>query len=465
MQQSLGTNISQRVIFTAKLAQSLKILAMNSIQLDEYISDCLESNPLLEQEAGDDGDITGTKEIANQAENDWREQGDDRWYTMYSQTPGWRPDMTEPQLQAEKSIQESLHEQIDCQPMRESERGIAHAIIDVLEDGYFRDDANHLAREMSCTPARIMAVLEQVVQRLSPAGIGARDLTECLLLQLDRNTDADRLAHELLTRHADHLFDDDATLAAITGRSLEQIGMARARLRRLDPFPGHAARDDFSIYVRPEVIFHRQPDHSIRIEIPDYGWRGLRFTDKWRGRRWEGEERAFMSHANREASWLLQALDQRRKTLYKVAHCLAKRQKRFLEFGPIGLKPLTLHEVAAEVGLHESTISRVTHGKYAQTPLGLVEMKQFFSASLPVRGGGSIAVYRVQQRIRALIESEPPTRPIADQTISEVLQTEGVQIARRTVAKYREQLGFAPSHQRKRGLPGSRLQKSISASS
>jgi len=148
----------------------------------------------------------------------------------------------------------------------------------------------------------------------------------------------------------------------------------------------------------------------------------------------------------------MHALDQRSETLLKVALCLAQRQRAFLEFGVLGLKPLTLQDVAEDVGLHESTISRVTNGKYADTPIGLIELRRFFSAGLPTRGGGTISVYRVQQRVKALIDSEPAGRPISDQAIADRLQAEGIEIARRTVAKYREQLGLLPSSQRRRAV-------------
>ncbi len=450
MQQRLSTSIGQRLVFTPKLAQSLKILAMNAEQLDGYIADCLESNPLLEQDTETEDKQVPAQTLQRQdTGNDWHEAGDERWYTMYTQSSKWHGNLPDIQLQARRSIEETLHEQVGCQPLDEDKRHIAHAIIDTLDEGYFLEAPEELARSLNLSPRDIIDVLEQIVQKLSPAGIGARNLKECLVLQLDENEKTDRLARELLLHYTEHLFDDDTELANISGQDITAIKAARSRLRRLDPYPGRTAADSFSIYVRPEVIFQKQPDGSIRIEVPDYSWHGLRLTDKWQGYVWQEKDKAFMSHATREATWLMHALEQRRKTLYKVARCLAKRQKRFLEYGPIGLKPLTLQEVAVEVGLHESTISRVTHGKYAQTPLGLVEMKRFFSGSLPVRGGGTIAVYRVQQRIKALIESEPPSYPIADQKISEVLQSEGVKIARRTVAKYREQLGFPPSHQRK----------------
>ena len=457
MQTNLSTNIGQRLIFTPRLAQSLKILAMNTVDLSEHIAECLDSNPMLENEmqSNDELDEATLKQEEKSVENDWRERGDDRWETMGSTNPIERSNPLENRLKAEKNIEQSLHEQIDCQPMSDKERIIAHTIIDSLDDdGYFSEDiTSELVLKLKLSSKAIIEALEKIVHQLEPRGIGARNMKECLLLQLGDATETENLARRLLLNHSEHLFDSDHVLAEAADCSIEDIVAARARMRRLDPFPGHYLRSDDIVYIQPEVIFHRQPDRSLRIEIPDYSWNGVRLNKQWQGHTWQGTDKNFMKNASREATWLLDALAQRRKTLDKVAHCLAKHQRRFLEYGPIGLKPLTLQEVASEVGLHESTISRVTNGKYAQTPLGLIEMKRFFSAGLPVRGGGTIAVYKVQQRIKALIKSEPSGRPIADQTISEVLQAEGVQIARRTVAKYREQLGFAPTHQRKRAAP------------
>jgi len=186
------------------------------------------------------------------------------------------------------------------------------------------------------------------------------------------------------------------------------------------------------------------------VEIPSSTRRTLCISNQWDDHEWKGSDSEFMDNAMQEAKWLLYALDQRSETLMKVGICLAKRQRAFLEHGSLGLKPLTLQDVAEEVGLHESTISRVTNGKYAETPLGMIEMRRFFSAGLPTRGGGTISVYRVQQRVKALIESEPLGKPISDQAIADRLQTEGIEIARRTVAKYREQVGLPPSSQRRR---------------
>ena len=456
MQTKLTQKLGQRLALTPQLTQSLKVLAMNAMDLEAYIEECIESNPLLERDEQAAPESAAAAEPRAEAtpEADWRETGDNRWETMYSGARNDGADMRDQQWQATQTLGQSLHEQIDQQPMDENARAIAHAIVDSLDDdGYFRMPPPELAEAVGADAEAVERVLTGIVQQLEPAGIGARDLTECLLLQLDADTDCDRLARRLLLHFPEQLFEPDEKLARLAECDATELACARARLRRLDPFPGHGLHGEENIYIRPEIIFRRTPDGDIVIEIPGYSWQGLRLNEQWRNRQWQGAEREFVDNATREAKWLLYALEQRRDTLYKVAECLARRQRAFLEYGLLGLKPLTLQDVAEEVGLHESTISRVTSGKYAETPLGLIELRRFFSAGLPTRGGGQISVYRVQQRVKALIESEPAGRPISDQAISDRLQAEGIEIARRTVAKYRESLGIPPSSQRRRMHP------------
>ena len=456
--QHLSQKQAQRLALTPQLTQSLKVLAMNSQELELYIEESLESNPLLEMEAPKEADMTqDAKE-----KDDWQDHdGGDRWDHMYQNNRGFESGELEQQWQDEQSLSDSLHEQINQQPMDDTEREIAHTIIDSLEDdGYFRASAEEVMVGLSdkkIKKRKVIEVLECVVQELEPAGIGARDLTECLLLQIPDDDSSAMLVRQMLLYHAEVITDDMALMAAMQC-DIDTLDAARTLLRRLDPFPGHGLRGQENIYVQPEIIF-RVVNKKIEVEVPKSGWRSLKVSEQWAGQKWQGKDRAFMDAANQEAKWLLQALDQRSDTLMKVGLCLAARQKLFLEHGILGLKPLTLQDVAEEVGLHESTISRVTNGKYAQTPLGMIELRRFFSAGLPTRGGGMISVHRVQQRVKTLIESEPLGRPISDQAISERLQMEGVEIARRTVAKYREQLGLPPSSQRRRAAKARLSQK------
>jgi RNA polymerase sigma-54 factor len=455
MQPKLSQKIGQRLVLTQQLTQSLKILSMNAIELDAYIDECLASNPVLEA-AEHPLDVDGTeeeafaREVEKQAE--WRETGDNRWESMYVQTAHFEgPDMRDQQWQDEQSVRQSLHDQIDRQPMPDDIRGIAHALVDMLDDdGYLRMDIEEAAADLGCSVEALQQVLSEVIHQLDPPGIGARDLVECLLLQLDEGNACDALASRLLQDFPDALFGSDTDLARLADCDEKAVADARARLRRLDPYPGHGLRGDENTFIRAEIIFRRMPDGGIQIDVPDYGWRGMHMSTRWQGHAWQGADRKFIDDATREAKWLLQALEQRRETLYKVAACLVERQRAFLEYGPLGLKPLTLQDVAAEVGLHESTISRVTNGKYAETPLGLIEMRRFFSAGLATRDGGTISVSRVQFRVKALIEAEPAGRPVSDQAIADRLCAEGIEIARRTVAKYRENLGIPPTSQRRR---------------
>ena len=449
MQTSIQQKLGQQLTLTPQLTQSLRLLAMNNIELEAYLDQLLESNPLLEVEEEEQPDPLPIEEETPAGAEDWREEaGDERWERMY-RASGFEEER-ETQWRREQSLSESLHEQIDRQPMDEKSHAIAHAIIDSLDDdGYFRDDASLLAEQFETTPEEIHQVLERFVHQLEPAGIGARDPLECLLLQLG-NEEVDIWAQRLLLQCADHLTESDRALARISGLEPDQVAAARARLRRLDPFPGHGMHGHANIYIKPELIFRLTSDHEIEVEVPDGMTRAIKISDRWKGRRWKGAEKAFMDAAAAEAKWLLYALEQRKESLLKVGMVLARRQRAFLEHGMLGIKPLTLQNVADEVDLHESTVSRVTSGKYALTPIGLIEMRRFFSAGLPTRGGGSVSVYRVWQRIRSLIESEPPDFPISDQAIADRLQAEGIEIARRTVAKYREQLGFPSSSRRRK---------------
>ena len=458
MKAKLSHKLDQRLALTPQLTQNLKVLAMNCLELETYLEESIESNPMLETDQSlSSGPETESVDRAQDAveQERWKEQGDNRWETMY--TPASRDETydREQQWHTEQSLGESLHEQIDCQPMSDTDRELAHALIDSLdEDGYFRVDpadfAADIADQLETTADDVERVLVNVVQQLEPGGLGARDLIECLLLQLDVQDEVDQHARRLLLHFADSLQESDDALAKKADCDAEMVQQARLRMRRLDPFPGHGLHGDNNFYIRPEIIFRRGNDNEIEVEVPDTGWRGMRLNERWQKHEWTGKDKEFMSQCTREAKWLLHALDQRSKTLLKVGLCLAKRQRAFLDYGPLGLKPLTLQNVAEDVGLHESTISRVTNGKYADTPIGIIELRRFFSAGLPTRGGGTISVYRVKQRVKALIDSEPAGRPISDQAIADRLIAEGIEIARRTVAKYREQLGLLPSSQRRR---------------
>ncbi len=457
METRLSHKLGQRIALTPQLTQSLKVLSMNCIELEQYLEALIESNPLLEVVDPQSSDTASELEsVVDEGERDRYTDQDEPAYWEHhygNSTAGIESDQE--QLWAgDVCLSDSLHEQIDRQPMAKNERAVAHMLIDSLDDdGYFRTDpyqfAESLEGDISCDGALVEQVLRDVVQQLDPPGLGAATLVECLVLQLDPNCALDQQVMALLLHDIDSVTLADKKLAEKLNCDLETVLRMRERIRRLDPFPGHGLHGDSNFFVRPEIIFRRTHDHEIEVDIPDAGWRGIRVSGQWKDQVWTGADKTFMTQALKEAKWLTYALEQRSETLMRVAACLVRRQRAFLEYGVLGLKPLTLQDVAEEVGLHESTISRVTHGKYANTPIGVVELKRFFSAGLPTRGGHTISVHRVQHRVKTLIQSEPAGRPISDQMIADRLQAEGIQIARRTVAKYREQLGILPSSKRR----------------
>lgn len=439
--------LRQGFALTPELRQSLEILSMGTLELGAFVRTALMENPLLDLDEREDGEAS--PESSGDERDGLGESGDDRWDWMRGAFAEAVP--REDLWRDEPTLLTRLHEQIDREPMNASIRAVAHAIVDSLDDdGYFRESPEVLAKAMGQDPGIVERVLEEVVQRLDPPGIGARDLVECLLLQLDVRDPVDALCRRALVHAREALREEDDRLVEVLGCTREEVARVRARLRRLDPWPGHGLRGQPALYVRPEIVFRRTSTGDIEVELADLEWRRLRIAERWTRTSWQGEDAHFVREARREAQQLLRALDQRARTMLAVGRVLARRQRAFLDIGVLGLRPLTIQDVAREIGVHESTVSRITSGKYARTPIGVVELRRFFASGLPTHGGEAVSVHRVRQRIRMLIESEPPSRPVSDQAIANRLQAEGIAIARRTVAKYREQMGIPPSSVRRR---------------
>jgi len=453
MRAGLAIDLSQKMGITPKLTQSLKVLAMGQMELEGFLDEMLLTNPLLENRAStpDEVDFEDVAEVpVAQRET---AGGDSRWEDYYlsghhARTAGemdWTPDMAD-----EVSLTQQLLEQLELQPMPDEDRAIAMAIVNALdEDGFFRADIDEMARMLRVDAQHVQRVLETYVHQLEPAGIGARSTLECFLLQLDGSADEDVLAREILLHHADNMSLDDEQMALLLGRSVEQVASARARLKRLDPFPGHEMRSEL-LYIRPDIVFSKGEKGELTVEVVDHFSNRLEYVNHWKGVRWNDKDKDFMKHAMQEAKWLLSAINQRMTTMEKVALCLLECQKNYLLYGPLGLQPLTLMDVANNIGMHESTVCRAISGKYAKTPIGLVELKSFFSAGLSTKNGGMVSVRKVQEYIRMFISTEPPHKPISDQAIADRLEMQGVVVARRTVAKYRESMGILPTSKRRR---------------
>ncbi len=453
MRAGLAIDLSQKMGITPKLTQSLKVLAMGQMELEGFLDEMLLTNPLLENKTPAPDDVS-LEDIA-EAPAARREvaDGDSRWEDYYfsghhARAAGELDQVSD--MVDEVSLTQRLLEQLELQPMSAADRAIARVIVNALdEDGFFRADIDEMAHMLRVDVQQVQHVLETYVHQLEPAGIGARSTLECFLLQLDGSTDEDDLAREILLHYADNISLEDEQMAALLGRSVQQVASARARLKRLDPFPGHEMRSE-QLYIRPDIVFSKGEKGELTAEVIDHFSNRLEYVNRWKGVRWNDKDKNFMKHAMQEAKWLLSAINQRMTTMEKVALCLLERQKNYLLYGPLGLQPLTLMDVANDIGMHESTVCRAISGKYAKTPIGLVELKSFFSAGLATKNGGMVSVRKVQEHIRMFISTEPPHKPISDQAIADRLAMQGIVVARRTVAKYRESMGILPTSKRRR---------------
>lgn len=452
MRAGLAIDISQKMGITPKLTQSLKVLAMGQVELEGFLEEMLLTNPLLESNGSvsdiacfeDDCAVTSGREDAAEGDSRWEDYYFSGRQTEADSGVDWTQNMVD-----EVSLSQKLLNQLELQPMRAVDRDIAIAIVNALdEDGFFRADVEEIGRMFKVNARNVQYILEKYVHQLEPAGIGARSLLECFLLQLDGSADEDGLAREILAHHIDNIDMDDAKMASALGVSIKAVVRAKARLKRLDPFPGHEMQSDL-LYVRPDMVFRKGEKGEVDVEMVDHFSNRLEYVNPWKGVRWNDKDKIFMKNAMQEAKWLLSAIHQRMSTMEKVALCLLDRQKNYLLYGPLGLKPLTLMDVANDIGMHESTVCRAISGKYAKTPIGIVELKSFFSAGLATRNGGMISVRKVQEYVRMFISTEPPHKPISDQAIADRLAMQGVVVARRTVAKYREAMGILPTSKRR----------------
>ncbi len=335
-------------------------------------------------------------------------------------------------------------------------RSIAEERARTIEDAQEREkeflELHHLFRDYSTSEAERML---KVIQTLDPPGVGARDLPECILLQLAALGAEDSLAYTLVSEHFDNFLNRRWNeIARALGLTPREVQDAADEVAKLDPKPGLRHSPDEESYILPDLIVEKI-DGEYHVFLNDANVPRLRLSRAYREvardkRKFTGENREFITAKLHAANWMIQAIEQRRQTMLKVMNCIVQRQRDFLDMGVQHLRPLTLREVADHIGMHESTVSRVTNGKFVQTPRGVYPLKFFFSSGLQTSSGEDISARGVKDKIRTLVTQEDPMKPLADQKIVELLDLDGVQIARRTVAKYRDQLGILSARMRRR---------------
>ncbi len=460
MKPRLQASLGQHLVLTPQLRQALHLLQLPAQELEAEIMAAVESNPLLDwaedeplsappSQARDGGGDDGPEPAADDAGTAGWEDGEG-WYDP---DPGQR-------LAKAESLHDHLSWQLHLGHLSPRDRMIAAAIVDAIDDdGYLREPLEAIAEalrpEIEAGLDEIQAVLHQV-QRLDPPGVGARGLGECLRLQLEA-LPADTPGLQAAMAAATSLIDrlpklGTAGLAEALPCPMAEAEAALRLLRSLNPRPGARYGDlPSEHYVVPDCVITRRNGlwrvslagnlHS-RLTIHRAYERMIQHAS--------GEDANYLRGCLQEARWLLKNLEARNETLLKVVRCLVRQQSGFLEFGTRALRPLTLREVAAEIGVHESTVSRAIARKYVHTPRGTIALRDFFASGIETGGGGGASSVAIQQMIRSLIEAEDPRKPLSDARLAEMLQAAGIPVARRTVAKYREAMNIASSHERVR---------------
>ncbi|RMF34787.1 MAG: RNA polymerase sigma-54 factor [Alphaproteobacteria bacterium] len=482
--QKLQLRQSTQLVMTPQLRQAIRLLQMSNLELSAFLAEEIERNPFLEL-AGGPREVARPEREApapERLEDRLREAAPGRAEAgldvprgaLYDEAvsdsqAAWRgtrqrdtaaatigPDALDA-LSPPPVLREHLLEQLGMMPAEPLTAALARLLVDELEeDGYLREGNAELAARYGVDEARVEAAVA-LLQRCEPTGVGARDLAECLALQLAERDRLDPAMQALL----DHLpllaAARFAELAAITGMGREDLAEMVEEIRALDPRPGLAFSDSAARAVVPDILLREGPDGDWLIELNPDTMPRLLINRSYAARVGAGDAAAqgFVANCNAGANWLKRALDQRANTILKVATSIVRRQSAFFRDGISGLQPLALRDVAEEVGVHESTVSRVTSGKYLSCPRGVFELRFFFSTALAGNDGtGAKSATAIKDRIRRLIEAEDPARPLSDDTLVARLREDGVEIARRTVAKYREALKIPSSTRRKRRHAG-----------
>ncbi len=468
---------------TPQLQQAIRLLQLSSLELQTEIQEALETNPLLEVEENIDFDSTASSQddagepienasqdisqlehtdIPNElpVDSQWEDTFDSPPVAMHSQPSVMSGPERDNEDESSNSLQEHLLWQMRLTPFSDLEHAIATIIIDSIEDdGYLKssleDIQQSLGNEYPAESDEIEAVLHRI-QHFDPIGVGARDLRECLLIQLnliDQNTVHIDMLTTLVDQHLDTLAKRDyAQIKRALKINDEQLTDLVKLIQLLNPRPGSQIQAEKTEYIVPDVYVQKiqgrwqlslNPDNAPRLQVADHYAQLIKRADN-------SAENTYLKNNLQEARWFLKSLQSRNETLLKVTTAIVERQKGFLDHGDEAMRPLVLHDIAEEVEMHESTISRVTTRKYLHTPRGIYELKYFFSSHVSTDSGGECSATAIRAIIKKLVAAENPRKPLSDSKIADILGDQGVNVARRTIAKYRETLAIPPSNERKR---------------
>ncbi len=468
--QRLHTKLVQKLILTPSLQQAIKLLPMSTLELADLLNQEMVENPLLEEVETEELQPAEQQQPEKAAEpptaekpDTWDDADYEYFFGDYLDD-GYRPRTPqevkelppiENTLSSSASLADHLLWQLSLQTYDETLREIGTAIIGNLDDdGYLVASVEEIAAMGEWPVAEVERALQHL-QTFDPIGVCARDLQECLWLQLKHlgleGTPTEKIVTEHLRLLQNHQVPE---IARKLGVSIEDLKEHVEIIRNLDPKPGSRYNPSQSQYVIPDVYVMKVEEQYVAV-LNEEGLPQLRISpvyrrllDKTVGDN-SDETRAYVKDKFRSALWLIKSVDQRQKTIHKVATSIINFQREFLDHGIEHLRPLVLRDVANDIGMHESTVSRVVNNKYMHTPQGVFEMKYFFHSGISSSYGDNVSSVTIKQRIRKIIENEDPRKPLSDSKIVSILQKEGLMLARRTIAKYREELKIPTSNQRK----------------
>ena len=474
MKQGLQLRLSQQLAMTPQLQQAIRLLQLSTLELQQELQQALESNPLLEQidtheeidtRETQDSETLDTADALEQKEMPEELPLDASWDTIYtagtpSGTSGDYIDDELPVYQGEttQTLQDYLMWQVELTPFSDTDRAIATSIVDAVDDtGYLTVPLEDILESMGDEEIdidEVEAVLKRI-QRFDPVGVAAKDLRDCLLIQLsqfDKTTPWLEEARLIISDHLDLLANHDfRTLMRVTRLKEDVLKEAVNLIQSLDPRPGQSIQTGEPEYVIPDVLVRKHNGHwtvelnsdSIpRLQINQH------YASMCNNARNDGDSQFIRSNLQ-DAKWLIKSLESRNDTLLRVSRCIVEQQQAFFEQGEEYMKPMVLADIAQAVEMHESTISRVTTQKYLHSPRGIFELKYFFSSHVNTEGGGEASSTALRALVKKLIAAENPAKPLSDSKLTSLLSEQGIMVARRTVAKYRESLSIPPSNQRK----------------
>jgi RNA polymerase sigma-54 factor len=453
MEQIQGLSLQQTL--SPQMQQSLHILQAPLMELRQLVTAELEANPALEEEPRETVGDTEAREV---------QKADlaDQWNEYYAQRATSEPWTADAQARRQHffdsqtkspTLQQHLLDQVNGSDMTSRQRGIALVVVgNIDEQGYLRATAAEIASQAGCLEGEAEGVIEQV-QGFDPAGVAARDLSECLLIQLRRSGRQYSLESRIVQHHLDEL--SRRKLPEIARQfhvSLSDVQEAAEAIARLEPRPGRPFSTEDEQSILPDVLVERDGD-SYTVSLNDDEIPSLRIGDSYKDMLSQSasdrEVRDYLREKIRGGRFFIRCVQQRQHTLLNIAREIVERQRDFFDLGPAHLRPMTMSKVAQAVGVHETTVSRAVSGKYMATPRGLFELKYFFTSGYTTNDGESVSNESVRQAIAEIVRGEDSRHPLSDQGVVDMLAERGLPIARRTVAKYREQLGILPSHLRK----------------